>query len=870
MVYQQVKKTFHIALVVVAFSGVAAWAQTVDVAWTFGSVDSSSYRLDAIEPADVNLGPLDSEDPTLALELGKRYQVKVTDFGPHPFEVIAKGASSGEDTVLLSMTIQGPFESDPDVNWEDDGQGTVRFTLTTPLYQAMAESGRTPGYRCRIHPVAMRGDFAVAGLPIAERIAPSSVAVNLEVVASGLMAPVALVPDPAVTERLYVVDQAGLVRVIDQGQLLQEPFLDVRNLLVQPLGFLGTFDVNDFDERGFLGLAFHPDFTDPTRPGYRRLYTYTSEPVAGLADFTVELPPDITMNHQSVVREWQLDPVSGAVNPTSSRVLLRIDEPQFNHNAGHITFGPDGYLYIALGDGGGANDTSPGHGTTGNGQNINVILGKLVRIDPLEPAQTPASLDAPSANGAYRVPLDNPFVGIDGVDEIYAYGFRNPYRFSFDALSGALIVADVGQGLIEEIDIVNKGGNYGWNRKEGSFKFDPAGVELGLPLDDPALIDPVAEYDHDDGISVIGGHTYYGSEVPELWGRYICGDFSRGFRLPEGRLLVADLFTGEIQELLIGAARSPLGLYVKGIGQDRDGEIYVLASTALGPYGDTGVVLKIVSTHPQFVAALSGAGAGTDSTATGGTILEVSPDGNSISYRLTVEGIENVTQAHIHVASTPGGNGSPAVWLYPAAPPAALKPGQFTGVLGEGQITDASLIGPLAGQTLADLLRAIRENRAYVNVHTQKSPGGEIRGSLGRAAVEPPISAELSGPGAGTNSQAIGRAILRVSPEGTSVSYELEVLGIANVTQAHIHVAAAPGGTGSPAVWLYPAAPPTVLIPGEFRGVLGEGSFAQANFVGPLAGKTLNDLLTAIREDRAYVNIHTQQFPGGEIRGRLR
>jgi len=869
MVSQQVRKTFHIALLVVAFSAVATSAQPADVAWTFGSVNSSSYRLDAFEPADVNLGTLGSENPTLPLELGKRYQVKVTDFGLHPFEIIAKNASPGQDKVLLSMMIQGPFESDAGVNWEDDGQGTVRFTLTTPLYQAMVEGGRTPGYRCAVHLFEMRGDFTVSGLPIAERIAPSNTAVNLEFVALGLTAPVALVTDPVGTDRLYIVDQAGWVRVIDQGRLQDEPFLDVRNLLVQPLGFLGSFDVNDFDERGFLGLAFHPDFTDPARPGYQRLYTYTSEPVAGPADFTLDLPPDTTMNHQSVVREWQLDPATGLVNPNSARVVFRIDQPQFNHNAGHVAFGPDGYLYIAFGDGGGANDTSPGHGTTGNGQNTNTIHGSIVRIDPLDPAQTPASLDPASANGAYRVPLDNPFVGVDGVDEIYAYGLRNPYRFSFDMHNGALIVADVGQRLVEEINIVNKGGNYGWNLKEGSFKFDPAGIELGLPLDDPALTDPVAQYDHDDGISVIGGYTYYGSEVPELWGRYVCGDFSRAFRTPDGRLFVADLFTGQIEELLVGAAGSPPGLFVKGIGQDRDGEVYVLASTALGPYGNTGVVLKIVSTHPQFVAALSGAGAGTNSTATGDTLLEVGPDGNSISYRLTVEGIENVTQAHIHVAATPGGNGSPAVWLYPPAPPATLKPGQFTGVLGEGQITNASLIGPLAGQTLADLLTAIRENRAYVNVHTQQFPGGEIRGSLVRAYAPPPIGAELSGAPAGTDSQAIGRTILRVSPEGDSVSYGLEVLGLQNVTQAHIHIASTPGGNGSPAVWLYPSAPPSALIPGEFRGVLGEGSFSAANFVGPLAGKTLDDLLAAIQEDRAYVNVHTQQFPGGEIRGLL-
>jgi len=657
---------------------------------------------------------------------------------------------------------------------------------------------------------------------------------------------------------------------VEQGQLLEEPFLDVRDLLVQPLGFLGSFDVNDFDERGFLGLAFHPKFAAPQSPGYLRLYTYTSEPVNGPADFTIDLPPE-EMNHQSVVREWQVDPGSGNVDPSSSRVLLRIDEPQFNHNAGHLAFGPDdGYLYIAIGDGGGANDTSPGHGTDGNGQNINTVHGSLLRIDPTDPALTTGSADPASANGAYRIPADNPFVGVDGVDEIYAYGFRNPYRFSFDQRSGLLIVADVGQGNVEEVDIVRKGGNYGWHLKEGTFMFEPEDGGVGLPFDDPGLIDPVAEYDHDDGLSIIGGFTYYGAAVPELWAQYVFGDFSSGFLAPGGRLFVADLFTGQIQELLIGAAQAPLGMFVKGIGRDRQGEIYVLAGTALGPYGDKGVVLKIVPLHTQFAAEVSGAPAGTDSPATGRASFDPSPDGSSISYRLEVQGIQNVTMAHIHVSSVPGGNGSPAVWLYPAAPPAKLIPGEFTGLLAEGQITAANLVGPLTGLTLADLLTATKENRAYVNVHTEQFPAGAIRGAVEAAYPQPPVTAELSGVAAGTDSQAIGQAILKLDSEGQSVSYQLEVLGIENVTMAHIHIASEPGGDGSPAVWLYPSAPPASLIPGEFHGVLGDGTFTAADFVGPLAGGTLDDLIVAIQENRAYVNLHTQQFPAGEIRGQLR
>jgi hypothetical protein len=492
----------------------------------------------------------------------------------------------------------------------------------------------------------------------------------------------------------------------------------------------------NFDERGFLGLAFHPDYNEPNAVGYRTFYTYTSEPVDGPADFTLELPPDSMMDHQSVIREWQWDGSSMQVDPNSSRVVLRIDQPQFNHNAGHLAFGSDDYLYIALGDGGGANDTSPGHGPEGNGQNLCTVHGSLLRIDPLDPNLTSGSPDAGSAKCAYRLPADNPFVGLTGLDEIYAYGFRNPYRFSFDARSGALIVADVGQGAIEEIDVVVKGGNYGWNLKEGTFEFISETGQVGPPFEDPNLIDPMAQYDHDDGLAVVGGYVYYGTAVPDLLGQYVFGDFSLQFASPQGRLFVADLFTGEIQELLIGAQGDPLGLFVKGFGQDRDGEIYPLASTVGGPTGDAGVVLKIVAepnsvgAEPPIMAVLWGPPDGTDSTATGLALFTPGSEPDSLSYRLGVQGIENVTQAHIHIADTPGGNGPVAVWLYPAAPPAVLIPGLFTGLLGAGTFTAADFVGPLAGMTLDDLRTAIDENRAYVNVHTEQFPAGEIRGQM--------------------------------------------------------------------------------------------------------------------------------------------
>ncbi len=836
-------------------------AQDYDAAWTFGNVGNESYRLDAFEPNDSDLGELGTEDPNLPLQLGNRYQVTVTNYTFHPLEIIAKGASAPNDDVLLSMSVDGPFESDPNVAWEDDGQGTVAFTLTEALYQAMTEEGRTPGYRCQLHATTMRGDFTVSGIPIADRIEPSPVRVALETVASGLTSPVLLVSDANDPNRHYAVEQTGPIYVIDSNGLAEEPFLDVSGLLV-------SLNAN-YDERGLLGLAFHPGYADASSPGYGLLYTYTSEPVDGPADFTLEMPAGEEMNHQSVIREWIWADANLPVDPEASREVVRLDQPQSNHNAGQMTFGPDGYLYVALGDGGGANDTGPGHGAEGNGQNLNTIHGSIIRIDPIAPDLTPDSNDGPSGNGAYRVPADNPFVGVEGLDEIYAYGFRNPYRFSFDQQSGALIVADVGQNRIEEVDLVERGGNYGWNIKEGSYLFDPNTGEIGPSVGGPNLIDPVAEYDHDEGIAVVGGYVYYGTEIPELWGRYVFGDFSQSSDSANGRLFVADLFTGEIQELLVGPLGDPLGRSMKGFGQGTDGEIYVLASDEHGPSGDSGVVLKLTAAPTEFTADLTGAGAGTDDPATGQTRFTIDPNTNTFSFVLDVNAIQDVTQAHIHVADEPNGDGPPAVWLYPSNPPAQTMPGEFTGELGAGPITDANLVGPLAGLTLNDLFTAIREIRAYVNVHTEANPAGAIRGPVQPVQAEVPIGAVLTGGPAATDSTATGLTILRPGPEDTW-SYELKVHGLKNVTQAHIHVAEEPGGNGPPAVWLYPAAPPAELIPGRFTGKLGAGEITAAALVGPLEEMTLADLLTAIEENRAYVNVHTEQFPAGEIRGTLR
>ncbi|MBN2593636.1 MAG: CHRD domain-containing protein [Sedimentisphaerales bacterium] len=688
--------------------------------------------------------------------------------------------------------------------------------------------------------------------PIPEPIVKGDITIELKTIVDGLSAPLGMaVPDDG-SERMFVYDQAGLVWVVTENAgKLPTPLMDVNDRLVS----LGRYD-----ERGLLGLATHPYFTQ-----FPFIYTYTSEPVDGPADFVNVMPEGVENNHQSVIAEWQIYPNDpNRVDPNSRREILRIDQPQSNHNGGTLRFGPDGFLYISLGDGGRANDVADGHVPGGNAQSLQRIYGKVIRIDVN---------GSNSANGQYGIPKDNPFEGTDSVQEIYAYGLRNPYTYSFDSLTGDLYLGDAGQNNIEEVDIIVNGGNYGWNLREGSFWFDSVTDNIGSVVtgpvrpEPPDLIDPIAEYDHDEGAVVVGGYVYRGTQIPALQGRYVFGDWG-SFGAPSARLFTLDP-NFVIEELRIGLADRPADFWLRGFGQDADGELYIFGSTVLGPSGDTGVVLKIMPSNTQFIAELSGAAAGTDSQATGQASFELRPDGNSISYQLEVQGIENVNMAHIHIASEPGGDGPPAVWLYPDAPPATLIEGEFTGLLAEGQFTDANLTGPLEGLTLDDLLTAINENRAYVNVHTQEFPAGAIRGPLQPVIPPTPFAAELSGAAAGTDSQAIGQASFELHPDDNSISYRLEVHGIENVNMAHIHIAPDPGGDGPPAIWLYPSTPPALLIPGEFSGVLAEGIFTAADFIGPLEGGTLDDLIAAIEDNRAYVNIHTEQFPAGEIRGQL-
>jgi len=425
-------------------------------------------------------------------------------------------------------------------------------------------------------------------------IPTGNISIAFETVADGFTAPVLALSAPGDNEFVYVVEQTGRVIRVNPTTGAKSEFLNFSDELVDSLGQLFGGFLDGFDERGFIGFAFHPDFQNNNK-----VYTYLSKNfIANTADFSTIEPDEVldpNQRHLSVVSEWTVvNPQSSSPVATNERVLLSVDQPQFNHNGGTLRFGPDGYLYIAFGDGGGANDTDAGHGAVGNGQNKNNPLGALLRID----------VDAPNpANGRYGIPAGNPFVGTDGLDEIIAYGLRNPFSFTIEPLANNnfnLYVADVGQSNIEEINRIasnNFGGNYGWNLKEGSFFFfpNPGGSAFisdtpppGVVL--PPLIDPIAEYDHDEGLSVISGPVYTGTDIRALSGHYVFGDFSRGFGTPGGRLFYLD-DNDVIQEF---DYQTQPDFFVTGFGTDSNNELFVVGSRQLGVNNQQGLLIKVL------------------------------------------------------------------------------------------------------------------------------------------------------------------------------------------------------------------------------------------------------------------------------------
>ncbi len=543
--------------------------------------------------------------------------------------------------------------------------------------------------------------------------AHGQLALNLDPVASGLVAPVAM--KHAGDARLFIVEQRGLVRVVDAGGvLLPAPFLDISSRLVPARA--------GFDERGFLDIAFHPDYANNGRffvfysappltdialsfdegdmPLGSADFTYAGVhfvggsvgaapaanlagagpqvfqiPASGVATWTlpasassvrfhfvhrtgdnpgnvvtldsggvqrggaiasrvatvpndpaniitvdqstfgtvtlrftagsspggnpttlfVDDPRVFNFNCRSTIAEYQVsagDP--NVADPNSERILLQISKPQFNHNGGQLNFGPDdGYLYISTGDGGGANDGVHGHLPGGNAQSLETHKGKMLRIDV-------------DGGSPYAIPADNPFVGVDGLDEIWAYGLRNPWRCSFDrGGTHQLFVADVGQNLFEEVDILTRGGNYGWRIREALHCFDPANPTVP-PATCPdvggmgePLIDPIHEYPHTFGISATGGYVYRGADMPSLDGQYIFGDWSKSFGTPDGSIFRLEETSPGVwtrSEFIIRRGAefgTRFGRYVSAFGEDVNGELYVLDQDLIGFGGTTGVVHRI-------------------------------------------------------------------------------------------------------------------------------------------------------------------------------------------------------------------------------------------------------------------------------------
>ncbi|MFX1518353.1 MAG: PQQ-dependent sugar dehydrogenase [Promethearchaeota archaeon] len=282
------------------------------------------------------------------------------------------------------------------------------------------------------------------------------------------------------SNRLFVLEQSGVIYVFENSQDVTSStvFLDIRNR-VNDDGF----------EEGLLGLAFHPDYENNG-------YFYV--------DYTATNP------QRTVIARYQVDAANpDNANKNSELIILEVEQPYSNHNGGQISFGPDGYFYIALGDGGSGGDPA------GNGQNRKTLLGSILRID----------VENPSNGRKYGIPNDNPFVGnTEGYrEEIYVYGLRNPWRFSFDPETGWLWAGDVGQNKWEEIDIIEKGQNYGWNIMEGKHCYSPS-----TGCDTIGLEPPIWEYGHDTGHSITGGFVYRGTKIPQLIGSYIYGDYEYG------------------------------------------------------------------------------------------------------------------------------------------------------------------------------------------------------------------------------------------------------------------------------------------------------------------------------------------------------
>jgi glucose/arabinose dehydrogenase len=362
--------------------------------------------------------------------------------------------------------------------------------------------------------------MAVLGACKDDAVAPqpqNPVTIELEVVQSGFSSPLFVTSPPGDTDRLFVVERGGLIRIVRDGGILATPFLDISGLVLAS------------GEQGLLGLAFHPAYATN---GYLFVNYTDASGDTHIARYTVSADPDVA-------------------DAGSAERILFVDQPYSNHNGGMLAFGPDGMLYAGLGDGGSGGDPD------GNGQNRTTLLGSLLRLDV-------------DAGLPYGIPADNPFAGHATYrEEIWAYGLRNPWRFSFDRQNGDLYIGDVGQSVVEEIHyqrVDSPGGeNYGWNIMEGSRCY------LSTSCPQSGLVLPVAEYGHTAGCSVTGGYVYRGSGSPDLQGRYFFGDFCSGWIRS---FVISDGVATDLQDHSADIEKVP---NLASFGEDGAGELYVVS-----------------------------------------------------------------------------------------------------------------------------------------------------------------------------------------------------------------------------------------------------------------------------------------------------
>ncbi len=451
----------------------------------------------------------------------------------------------------------------------------------------------------------------------------STVSVGLQRIAGNFTSPLFVADAKDGSGRLFVVDQTGYVKIVYiNGTVIDQPFLDVRDRMVDLLP--------GYDERGLLSIAFHPNFSTNGK-----VYAYYSAPLRAGAD-----PSWNCTNRLSEFTVNASDP--NLADSATERILLEVDKPSMNHNGGILLFGPtDNYLYLTLGDGGGADDTGIGHTPDiGNAQDLTKLLGKIIRID----------VDTTSAGKQYGIPADNPFLSNATIPpEIYAYGFRNPAFATFDSGgSNRMFIAMAGQNLFESVLVLYRGGAYPWNIREGTHCFDPASDRTvanttcritsyaGQPL-----IGPVVELGHDVGNTVVGGVVYRGSNLSALQGAYLFGTWSDSFAAGNGTLLVATPPAGLDTATLpadaasltpaenamwstseMTVANNPNGrinAFVRGLYESTDGEVLVLINQNPGPGvspQNSGEVWQVVDANTSGLVPTGSAGATPTATPT--------------------------------------------------------------------------------------------------------------------------------------------------------------------------------------------------------------------------------------------------------------